>query len=66
MALFNFNDTTSRKQIGISITYANNVKQLNADGLLEYQRKQSNLVGSRNEWELENMNDVSLENNSLD
>lgn len=53
MSLFKFNDARSRKQVNIAITYANYTKQANADKLLEYDKKLANLIGSRNEWELE-------------
>lgn len=58
MALYNFKDKKSRKQLAIAITYANDVKQANADGLLAYQTKMAALVGSRNEWELEDYNEA--------
>ena len=52
MALYNFKDEKSRKQINHHITHANCTKQLNADNLLRYIYKKSLLVGSRDEWEV--------------
>ena len=62
MGLYKFNDEKSRKQIAVSILHGSDVKQANADGLVKYLTKLSRLVGSRNEWEL---NELSFENDSL-
>lgn len=59
MGLYKFNDKTSRKQIAVALLHGNDVKQANADGLLEYQTKLSRLVGSRDVWEL-NGNDPTV------
>lgn len=50
--LYNFNDAKSRKQIAIAVLYGKDIKQANADGLVEYKTKLSRLVGSRDVWEL--------------
>lgn len=55
MALFNFNDEKSRKQINHAIIHANNTKQANADNLVRYVCKKARLVGSRDEWEITNL-----------
>ena len=52
MALYNFKDAKSRKQINHAIVRANDTKQANANNLLRYVYKKSLLVGSRDEWEL--------------
>lgn len=52
MALYNFKDNKSRKQINHAIVRRNDTKQLNADNLLRYVYKKSLLVGSRDEWEI--------------
>ncbi len=59
MALFNFNDEKSRKQINHAITHANNTKQANADNLLLYICKKARLVGSRDEWEITELGEVN-------
>ncbi len=59
MALYNFKDTKSRKQINHAIVHANNTKQTNANNLLRYVYKKSLLVGSRDEWEITNIGEVS-------
>ena len=51
--MFNFRDDKSRKQINHAIVHANDTKQANAEGQLQYAIKKARLVGSRNEWELE-------------
>ena len=59
MALYNFKDTKSRKQINHAIVHANDTKQTNANNLLRYVYKKSLLVGSRDEWEITNIGEVS-------
>ena len=59
MALFNFNDEKSRKQINHAITHANDTKQSNADNLIRYVYKKSLLVGSRDELEITELGEVN-------
>lgn len=59
MALFNFNDEKSRKQINHFITHSNDTEQKNADNLLRYFQKKALLVGSRDEWELTELGEVN-------
>ena len=59
MALYNFKDTKSRKQINHAIVHANDTKQTNANNLLRYIYKKALLVGSRDEWEITNIGEVS-------
>lgn len=53
MALFNFNDDKSRRQIDKANNYRNNTRRQNAFNLEEYQRKMTGLADSRREWEVE-------------
>lgn len=59
MALFNFNDEKSRKQINHAIVHANDTKQANADNLVKYMSKKACLVGSRDEWEITQLGEKS-------
>jgi hypothetical protein len=53
MALFNFNDDKSRRQIDKANNFRNNTDTLNAQNLEAYQRKMTGLADSRREWEVE-------------
>jgi hypothetical protein len=59
MALFNFNDEKSRRQIDKANNFRNNTNTLNAQNLEAYQRKMTRLADSRREWEVEDSVNVN-------